>query len=103
MKVYIVYKPSRRSDVIALITNDIEEAKKEAKEIKQFYLKKGWQGWANRVKIISPNTREALEKIKDDFYTNYYLYSALSRSSPWWKEEIYGEWLELLNESAASY
>jgi|694.fasta_scaffold37439_3 hypothetical protein len=55
INVYIVFRPGLHgTENVYTVSQDLESAKKEASKLRDFYLAKGWDSWANRVKIRQP-------------------------------------------------
>lgn len=60
MSAYIVYKPAKNNtEVLYSVYSELDKAIASAKRIQQEYKGKGWDSWAERVKIRKPNNRKA--------------------------------------------
>lgn len=56
MSAYIVYKPAKNnSEVLYSVYSDIDKAVNAAKRLQKEYKAKGWDAWADRVKIRKPS------------------------------------------------
>ena len=61
---YAVIAPKRLMNqtvkpLVCFVTDDIEEAKKVAQSNRSALEKKGFKSWANKVRLVSPNTPDA--------------------------------------------
>jgi hypothetical protein len=55
--VYIVFAPGKKGkEYVSLVTTDLEAAKSDAIKLRNKYQQKGWDSWANRVRIVQPKT-----------------------------------------------
>lgn len=91
--IYLVYKPTKfNKDSLELVTDDVEKAKTKAREIRDFYLAKGWDSWAKKVKIQSPKDKQTALTIANELIewgnTLQMMHSAHKVS---WKAEWYWE------------
>ena len=61
---YAVIAPKKFSNqsvksLVCFVSDDIDEAKKVAQSNRDLLAKKGFQSWANKVRLVSPNTPDA--------------------------------------------
>ena len=68
MSAYIIYRPLKKGDEgVYHVTDNLEEAKQLATQLRDSYFKKGWDSWAKRVKIIQPASVEFAREMANDF------------------------------------
>lgn len=112
MNAYIVYKPARgNKKQIALVTTCIDSAKQKATELRDHYLKKGWENWARAVAIKSPNSADAAHRVANelvkkgnaiDMYSQGGTYSGEGKTIALLSMDTYYEWAQLLRSFATA-
>jgi len=55
MNAYIVYTPGRKNtEVVYAVFDNLDKAQECARNQRQRFLDKGWESWANKVRIAQP-------------------------------------------------
>jgi hypothetical protein len=67
MSAYIVYKPAKNNtEVLYSVYSELDKAVNAAKRIQQEYKNKGWDSWAERVKIRKPSDKTTARKLANE-------------------------------------